>query len=128
MMREMLHSHWWPWIGRPRIMRADQGGGYAGKEIQEWLSEQGIKVDLVPRDAHWQLSYPERTIGILKDMLDAMARAPDSANSVPGQPVSTGVGLANIRNRLAQSYGRNHLFETRSQPTQSDCHRVRSKP
>jgi len=31
-------------------------------------------------------------------------------------PVSTGVGLANIRNRLAQAYGENHFFETRSEP------------
>jgi hypothetical protein len=29
--------------------------------------------------------------------------------------VSTGVGLANIRNRLAQAYGDAHLFETRSE-------------
>ena len=36
-------------------------------------------MDLVPRDAHWQLSYPERTVGILKDMLDAMVRSfPDA--------------------------------------------------
>lgn len=38
-----------------------------------------------------------------------------SATPMPGQPVSTGVGLANIRNRLAQAYGDNHLFETRSE-------------
>ena len=29
-----------------------------------------------------------------------------------GQPVSTGVGLSNIRDRLAQAYGENHRFET----------------
>jgi hypothetical protein len=34
----------------------------------------------------------------------------------PGKPVSTGVGLANIRNRLMQAYGDTHLFETRSEP------------
>ncbi|QIG54156.1 sensor histidine kinase [Altererythrobacter sp. BO-6] len=31
-----------------------------------------------------------------------------------GKPVSTGVGLANIRNRLNQAYGADHRFETRS--------------
>ncbi|MEL6878183.1 MAG: ATP-binding protein, partial [Pseudomonadota bacterium] len=36
----------------------------------------------------------------------------DKAN----QPVSTGVGLANIRNRLTQAYGSDHKFETRSEP------------
>ena len=29
-----------------------------------------------------------------------------------GEPVSTGVGLANIRDRLAQAYGEDHRFET----------------
>ena len=36
------------------------------------------------------------------------------SHGVPGRPTSTGVGLANIRNRLAQAYGPNHRFETRS--------------
>ena len=35
---------------------------------------------------------------------------------VSDRPVSTGVGLANIRNRLVQAYGNDHLFETRSPP------------
>jgi sensor histidine kinase YesM len=29
-----------------------------------------------------------------------------------GEPVSTGVGLSNIRDRLSQAYGENHRFET----------------
>ncbi len=33
-----------------------------------------------------------------------------------GEPVSTGVGLANIRDRLAQAYGENHRFETVDPP------------
>ena len=33
-----------------------------------------------------------------------------------GEPVSTGVGLANIRDRLGQAYGENHRFETMDPP------------
>jgi signal transduction histidine kinase len=33
-----------------------------------------------------------------------------------GEPVSTGVGLANIRERLAQAYGEQHRFETLEPP------------
>ncbi|GGC28172.1 hypothetical protein GCM10011371_14630 [Novosphingobium marinum] len=33
-----------------------------------------------------------------------------------GEPVSTGVGLANIRDRLVQAYGENHRFETTEPP------------
>jgi sensor histidine kinase YesM len=43
-------------------------------------------------------------------------RADVRAGHAPGRPVSTGVGLANIRNRLMQAYGSTHLFEARSEP------------
>jgi sensor histidine kinase YesM len=33
-----------------------------------------------------------------------------------GEQVSTGVGLANIRDRLAQAYGEQHRFETFDPP------------
>ena len=42
-------------------------------------------------------------------------RADIRAGHAPGRPVSTGVGLSNIRNRLKQAYGDTHLFETRSE-------------
>jgi len=34
-----------------------------------------------------------------------------------GEPVSTGVGLSNIRDRLAQAYGEDHRFDT-SEPAE----------
>jgi sensor histidine kinase YesM len=40
----------------------------------------------------------------------------DNTSQVGGQPVSTGVGLANIRERLQQAYGEEHIFTTRSLP------------
>jgi sensor histidine kinase YesM len=45
----------------------------------------------------------------------AELRADIRAGHEPGRPVSTGVGLANIRNRLMQAYGDAHVFETRSE-------------
>ncbi len=39
-----------------------------------------------------------------------------SANDVPYEGASTGVGLANIRDRLSQAYGEDHKFDTRSSP------------
>ena len=38
---------------------------------------------------------------------------PDALTRLPHAP-STGVGLANIRDRLAQAYGEDHLFEIRN--------------
>ncbi len=50
--------------------------------------------------------------------------SPEAAERISGMSVadptsatSTGVGLANIRNRLAQAYGASHRFETTSNPS-----------
>ena len=43
--------------------------------MQGWLRQQGVQCDLIPRDAHWQLSLPERSVGILKSMMTSLARS-----------------------------------------------------
>ena len=90
------------------------------------LVENAIKYAVSPQEEGACISLSARVVGqrlriavedtgpgidgpMQMSMLDHM---PEGA----GRPVSTGVGLANIRNRLMQGYGSDHLFETRSQP------------
>jgi signal transduction histidine kinase len=86
------------------------------------LVENAIKYAVSPQEEGAQISLTARVIGerLRLTVEDTGPGADDSprdplAPPVPGRPVSTGVGLANIRNRLAQAYGDNHLFETRSE-------------
>lgn len=89
------------------------------------LVENAIKYAVSPQEEGARIAISARVIGerlrlTVEDTgpgADDAPRLTTSApgNIVPGQPVSTGVGLANIRNRLAQAYGDNHLFETRSE-------------
>ncbi|RNJ61391.1 MAG: sensor histidine kinase [Porphyrobacter sp. IPPAS B-1204] len=90
------------------------------------LVENAIKYAVSPQEEGAQISLTARVIGDrlrltvedtgpgIEDMLRFMA-GDTPGTPAPGRPVSTGVGLANIRNRLAQAYGDNHLFETRSE-------------
>ena len=98
------------------------------------LVENAIKYAVSPQEEGARISLTARVIGdrlrltvedtgpgldepLLFDRIDAAAsRAEMRAGHVPGRPVSTGVGLANIRNRLMQAYGDTHVFETRSEP------------
>jgi sensor histidine kinase YesM len=86
------------------------------------LVENAIKYAVSTQEEGAQIALTARVIGdrLRLTVEDTGPGADDSprdpaAPSVPGRPVSTGVGLANIRNRLAQAYGDNHLFETRSE-------------
>jgi sensor histidine kinase YesM len=86
------------------------------------LVENAIKYAVSPQEEGAQIALTARVIGdrlrlTVEDTGPGVDDSPRDplAPPVPGRPVSTGVGLANIRNRLAQAYGDNHLFETRSE-------------
>ncbi|HEY6965422.1 MAG TPA: sensor histidine kinase [Erythrobacter sp.] len=86
------------------------------------LVENAIKYAVSTQEEGAQIALTARVIGdrlrlTVEDTGPGMDDSPrdPSAPALPGKPVSTGVGLANIRNRLAQAYGDAHLFETRSE-------------
>lgn len=93
------------------------------------LVENAIKYAVSPQEEGARISLTARVIGDrlrltvedtgpgVEDIGRLIARDPAELRSPPvsGRPVSTGVGLTNIRNRLAQAYGDAHLFETRSE-------------
>ena len=90
------------------------------------LVENAIKYAVGPQEEGARISVTARVVGerlrlAVEDSgpgIEApMQRALfDPSGNPTGQPVSTGVGLANIRNRLMQAYGDSHVFETRSEP------------
>jgi signal transduction histidine kinase len=91
------------------------------------LVENAIKYAVSPQEEGARISLTAQLIGqrlriTVSDTGPGLQRS-ESRASLPaalsgdGQAVSTGVGLANIRNRLAQAYGEDHLFEIRTPPT-----------
>mgnify|MGYP001973365396 CR=1 FL=1 len=73
--------------------------------------EEGAKISLSAQlsGSRLRLVVSDTGPGLKNPVESTRTSLPQSAN-----PESTGVGLANIRDRLAQAYGTNHLFEIRS--------------
>ncbi len=90
------------------------------------LVENAIKYAVSPQEEGAEIALTARVVGervriTVKDSgpgLDGSRQRDLLAltEGQPGEPVSTGVGLVNIRNRLNQAYGEDHHFETRSEP------------
>lgn len=90
------------------------------------LVENAIKYAVSPQEEGARISLTARVVGQrLRITVEDTGPGVDTPmqlslleerDGVIGRPVSTGVGLPNIRNRLMQGYGDDHLFETRSQP------------
>jgi len=80
------------------------------------LIENAIKYAVTAQEEGADISVDARKLGarLLISVSDTgPGPGPDGQAPTPSQP-STGVGLANIRDRLAQAYGPDHRFETQT--------------
>ena len=90
------------------------------------LVENAIKYAVTPLEEGAQITVAAQLVGprlriTVSDTGPGLQNAPDpnrlgAIDFDNGDPVSTGVGLANIRDRLAQAYGDEHRFEIQDAP------------
>lgn len=80
------------------------------------LVENAIKYAVTPKEEGAEIAVFARLAGDRVQI--AVSDTGPGLNEMKARPsLSTGVGLANIRERLAQAYGPDHRFETRSLPS-----------
>jgi signal transduction histidine kinase len=90
------------------------------------LVENAVKYAVSPQEEGARISLSAQLVGsrvrlTVSDTGPGLRARParatvSAAMKGAGNTVSTGVGLANIRDRLAQAYGDEHVFETRTPP------------
>ncbi|MFB0611955.1 sensor histidine kinase [Aurantiacibacter poecillastricola] len=85
------------------------------------LIENAIKYGVSAQEEGARISLSAQVIGsmlrlIVSDTGPGLQGVQRNAEQLASQPSSTGVGLANIRNRLAQAYGEDHRFDIQTPP------------
>lgn len=81
------------------------------------LVENAIKYAVTPQEEGAEIAVAARLAGE-RVRITVSDTGPGLIKTVFRPSLSTGVGLANIRERLAQAYGPDHRFETKSNPGQ----------
>jgi signal transduction histidine kinase len=79
------------------------------------LVENAIKYAVTPQEEGADIAIAARLVGD-RVQITVSDTGPGLNGAKPRPSLSTGVGLANIRDRLAQAYGPDHRFESRSAP------------
>jgi sensor histidine kinase YesM len=79
------------------------------------LVENAIKYAVTPSEEGAEIAVSARLVGE-RVRISVSDTGPGLIENKLGPSLSTGVGLANIRDRLAQAYGPDHRFDTRSTP------------
>lgn len=77
------------------------------------LVENAIKYAVTPKEEGAEIAVSARLTGD-RVRIAVSDTGPGMQGAKPRPSLSTGVGLANIRDRLVQAYGPDHRFETRS--------------
>ena len=80
------------------------------------LVENAIKYAVTPKEEGADISVTARLIGD-RVRIGVSDTGPGLQPNRNKPSLSTGVGIANIRERLAQSFGTDHRFEVRAMPT-----------
>ncbi|CAK0825479.1 unnamed protein product, partial [Prorocentrum cordatum] len=70
-LRHIFATKWFPWMGRPKVMRYDPAGSAISNEFREWIESQGVYCLPCAAGAHWQIGKIERAIEAFKEALDA---------------------------------------------------------
>ncbi|CAK0848586.1 unnamed protein product, partial [Prorocentrum cordatum] len=70
-LRHIFATKWFPWMGRPKVMRYDPAGSAISDEFREWIESQGVYCLPCAADAHRQIGKIERAIEAFKEALDA---------------------------------------------------------
>ncbi|WP_404336697.1 sensor histidine kinase [Sphingomonas sp. MMS12-HWE2-04] len=79
------------------------------------LVENAIKYAVTPQEEGADITITARLTGE-RVQIAVSDTGPGLIESKPRPTLSTGVGLANIRERLAQAFGPDHRFDTRTKP------------
>ena len=82
------------------------------------LVENAIKYAVTPQEEGAEITIEGKRV--IDRVLITVSDTGPGLDGAPTHVGSTGVGLANIRDRLAQAYGDNHRFETQSVPAGPD--------
>ncbi len=92
------------------------GQGRLPSLLLQPLVENAVKYAVTPQEEGAEIDIDARVVGD-RLLITISDTGPGVAESQPRPETSTGVGLTNTRDRLAQAYGPDHHFELRPNPT-----------
>ena len=72
-MKRCMEESWFPMFGRPKAVRADPAGAWNSEKAGSYMAEHDMVFDVVPGEAHWQISTVEQTIKTIKGVLSQLA-------------------------------------------------------
>ena len=71
---DVMQKQWISWAGFPKVIKTDSSGAHMSEFFQAWCDDKGIKLVLVPKEAHHQLGLVERLHAVRRQQLYKMKK------------------------------------------------------
>ena len=78
---QFLREGWAQYFGMPKALRLDSAASFRSQAMTDMCDREGIFLDNIPADAHWQLGVCEQAVRGLKEVMDHLARGREDVSS-----------------------------------------------
>ena len=103
-----LREGWTQYFGNPSCLRLDPAGSFRSQAVVEFCDRNGIYLDIIPGEAHWQIGACEQAVQGLKEV---MSRACQEDPEVTTEELlSTAVRTFNQRDMIRGFSPLQHAF------------------
>ena len=75
---KLIESAWLRWAGPPAVIKTDASGSHMSETFVSWTDSRGIKLIIIPKEAHYRLGAMERAHAVRRAQLMKM-KAEDPA-------------------------------------------------
>ena len=95
---DYLREGWIQYFGKPVTLRLDPAGAFRSHEMEHFCDDQGILLDVIPGEAHWQLGVCEQAVGGVKEVMTKLAES--NPEITPQEALSEAVRVFNHREMI----------------------------
>ena len=93
-----MSEGWIQMFGKPKALRLDPAGSFRSTSLEDYCDRNGIFLDLIPGEAHWQIGVAEQAIQGLKALMTKMVE--QDPEVTPEEALSIAVATFNRREMI----------------------------
>ena len=69
---KLIEQYWIRWAGPPMSIKTDASGSHMSEKFVQWMDSLGIKLIVIPKEAHYRLGVMERAHAVRRAQLMKM--------------------------------------------------------
>ena len=105
---QYIREGWAQYFGMPRALRLDAAGAFRGQLISDFCDQEGIYVDNIPADGHWQLGVCEQAVKGVKEVMDKICLSQEGVT--PETALAMAITTFNAREQIRGFSPIQHVF------------------